>query len=87
MLDFLLGDGAGGIDVDGFLKLGQGSVKLAGLAQQLSAMHMRSSSQKTQPLKRRAVSEIPRLEVVSLLVIIVGLLVVLSSLRVFALVV
>ena len=56
VFDFLLGDGTGGIDVNGFLEFGEGSVELAGIAEQLSAMHVGSAGEETQALKGGAVS-------------------------------
>jgi len=50
--EFLLRDEGGRVGLQGLLELGDGFVKLAGIAQNLAAMHFGRSRQEAGPLKR-----------------------------------
>ena len=84
---FLLRDERRGVDFDGFLEFDQRIVELAGIAKNLSAVHVRGSGEKLCPLVGRAELQVFGLERIGLLVKVVGLFVVLTRLRISALVI
>jgi hypothetical protein len=86
-VQFLLGDEQRRIDGQRFLEFRYRLVEFAVIAQLLPAMHNLSRGFEPRALKRGAVAQILRLQVVGLLEEAVGILVLLPSLRVHTLVV
>ena len=76
-----------GVSLQRLLELRQRLVKLAGIAQNLPAMHLRRTRQKAVPFERRPISQLFRFQIVGLLEIVKGLLVVLPRLGILTLVV